>query len=152
MPFANIAVTIETDAAWLFPFSRFELRNVVAAMLEEAGRSGTAVEVIVTGDAAMEALHLSAMGCPGPTNILSFPAGNPGLAAFTEPSDASAPGHMVFSAATLARECLLYGQEPEQHALRLLAHGLAHVLGFEHGGEMDRFAERLECAAAGSPA
>ena len=43
----------------------------------------------------------------------------------------------MFSLDTLRRECLLYGQEPAEHALRLLAHGMAHLCGLDHGEQMD---------------
>ncbi len=139
----RIAVSIERDAAWLFPFSRYVLRDILACMLEKAGYSETALEMSVVGDAAMEELNRSAMDCPGPTNILSFPA-PPASAGVFAPM---APGCMVLSVDTLARECLLYGQEQEAHALRLIAHGLAHVLGYDHGAAMDSLARRLERAA-----
>ena len=79
---------------------------------------------------------LLAMGVPGPTNILSFP-GEPltGLA------------ELVLSSETLCRECVLYGQEPLRHLVRLTAHGFGHVCGFDHGPFMDAFTGRLGAAA-----
>ena len=84
----------------------------------------------------MAGLNRRAMGVPGPTNILSFP-GEPltGLA------------ELVLSSETLRRECVLYGQEPLRHLVRLTAHGFGHVCGFDHGPYMDDFTGRLEAAA-----
>ena len=67
-------------------------------------------------------------GCPlGPveTTVLSFPG------------DESLPGVMLLSLDTLNRECLLYGQDPAEHLLRLLAHSVGHLAGYDHGEEMD---------------
>lgn len=53
-------------------------------------------------------------------------------------------GTLVLSVDTLERECILYGQNPHKHAIHLLAHGLAHLLGYDHGEEMQQLTELLE--------
>lgn len=55
-------------------------------------------------------------------------------------------GWLVLSLDTWQRECLLYGQEPVEHALRLLAHGLGHLAGYDHGPEMDEFTDAAQDA------
>ncbi len=88
------------------------------------------------------------MGCPGPTNVLSFPLEE-------ELAEASAPdgpqtfqlGSLVLSVDAVRREAGLYGQDPREHCLRLLAHGLGHLAGYDHGPEMDTLcAAMLEAA------
>lgn len=71
------------------------------------------------------------MSCLGPTNILSFPGGN-GL-----------PAGLLLSSDTFRRECLLYGQKAAEHLIRLLAHGLCHVAGLDHGAKMDEETDKL---------
>lgn len=127
---------------WKLPFSAGELRALFAAMLEAAGRTGATAELSILDDAAMSALHAQRLGCHGPTNILAFPA-PPALS----PGGADFLGWLALSADTLERECLLYGQEPSAYCIRLLAHGLAHLLGLDHGPAMDRLACSLEKAA-----
>ena len=99
-----------------------------------SGCSPEALDVllVVAGDAAVAALNAERLGCTGPTNILSFP-GSPGEL-----------GELFLSAETLERECVLYGQEPRRHAVRLLAHGMGHIMGFDHGADMYAFCEELE--------
>lgn len=66
--------------------------------------------------------NLRYMGCHGPTNVLSFPIDEQ----IAGPEDEDVPvqlGSLVFSVDTLHRETLLYGQDPEEHCLRLLATG-----------------------------
>jgi len=53
-------------------------------------------------------------------------------------------GTLVLSIDTLERECILYGQTPHKHATHLLAHGLVHLLGYDHGEEMQQLTELLE--------
>ena len=76
-------------------------------------------------DACIARANQRYMGCTGPTNVLSFPG------------DESLPGVMLLSLDTLNRECLLYGQDPAEHLLRLLAHSVGHLAGYDHGEEMD---------------
>ena len=117
-------------AAWLLPLDRRELYAALAAMLAacstvQVACAPPAVELHLLDDAAIGIANRRCLGCTGPTNVLSFPGGS------------DSPGTLLFSLNTLHRECLLYGQEPAEHALRLLAHGMAHLCGLDHGEEMD---------------
>ncbi len=89
------------------------------------------VLLIVAGDGDIAAVNARNLGCTGPTNILSFP-------------EDGAVGTLFLSADTLERESVLYGQDVSVHARRLLAHGMGHILGFDHGPEMDEFCLWLE--------
>lgn len=113
---------------WLLPLSRTELTRVMNAMLEAIGHAGKDVEINLVDDAAIADLNSSFLQCDGPTNILSFPA--------TEDGTSHNIGWLALSMDTLERECLLYGQERVEHALRLIAHGLLHLAGYDHGEEM----------------
>jgi probable rRNA maturation factor len=94
------------------------------------------VELVFVRDVEIAALNRRYLCRQGPTNCLAFPdAGRPG---------AVFGGSFFVSLDTLYRECLLYGQAPAVHLLRLLAHGLAHLAGFDHGEEMDAVCARLE--------
>lgn len=95
---------------------------------------GLEVELIVTDDGGISSVNAHNLGCTGPTNILSFPGEGRQL------------GTLVLSAETLERECMLYGQDISVHARRLLAHGMGHIAGFDHGSEMDAFCSALEQA------
>ena len=54
---------------------------------------------------------------------------------------------LPFCRAELHRATLLYGQDPEEHCLRLLAHGLGHLAGYDHGPEMDELCSEMLSAA-----
>gem|GEM_PF-157214 len=51
--------------------------------------------------------------------------------------DRSYLGEIALSVDSLARETRLYGQEPREHLVRLLAHAVLHLSGLDHGPEMD---------------
>lgn len=90
------------------------------------------VLLIVAGDGDIADVNLRNLGCTGPTNILSFPG------------EEGEIGTLFLSSDTLERESVLYGQDVAVHARRLLAHGMGHILGFDHGPEMDGFCAYLE--------
>lgn len=152
---------------WMLPLSPGELRAVFAAMQEATGLAGCTVELDLVGDEEIARLNAAHLGCTGPTNILSFPAHDgapvppdgfvpegPHAGSHDGPHDGSHDGPdegppchlgwLVLSLDTWRRECLLYGQEPVEHALRLLAHGLGHLAGYDHGPEMDDFTEAAQ--------
>ena len=105
------------------------------------GRPLAGVELHLLTDAAMAEANALHMACPGPTNVLSFPGGS-GMA-----------GTLLLSLDTLERECLFYGQDPREHLLRLLAHGIGHLAGLDHGPGMDALcAALMEAAEAASAA
>lgn len=79
------------------------------------------------------------MNCVGATNILSFPAEEVQNAPYIHNL-----GTLVLSINTLEREARLFGQDINEHAVRLLAHGLIHLLGYDHGEEMQALTDLLE--------
>lgn len=65
------------------------------------------------------------------------------------PVEYSNLGWLALSCETMQRECFLYGQSPPEHTLNLLAHGLAHLFGYEHGQDMYDLSEQAANAALG---
>ena len=131
---------------WRLPFCRAELHRALSAMLHAAGSGPAELDLVLVRDAGMADYNLRYMGCHGPTNVLSFPIDEE----IAGPEDEDVPvqlGSLVFSVDTLHRETLLYGQDPEEHCLRLLAHGLGHLAGYDHGPEMDELCSEMLSAA-----
>lgn len=136
----EIGVRMEAARPWRSPLDARAVAAVLAAIgdsLAERGRAlPSGVELHILDDAAVAEINLLRLGCAGPTNILSFPG------------DTETPGVLLLSLDALFRECRLHRQEPRNHLLRLLAHGMAHLAGMDHGPEMSA-AERAGRAAAG---
>ncbi|MCC8193607.1 MAG: rRNA maturation RNase YbeY [Deltaproteobacteria bacterium] len=121
-------VVRQAGFSWQCPFSRKELAAALDAMRQPCGLDAVPLELTLTDDASISRINREFLGCRGPTNILSFPPRSGG-----GPAAAS----LVLSLDTLERECLLYGQGVAEHTVRLLAHGMAHVGGYDHGPAME---------------
>lgn len=83
-------------------------------------------------DVSMYAANKRHMNCASPTNILSFPL-------YTSPNEGilvPPMGDMLVSVDTVRREAFIYGQEPTEYAISLLAHGMAHMAGLDHSEYM----------------
>ncbi len=114
-----------------FPLSRRELTAMSGRILEVLGLSAFDFDLKIVNDAAIAEINEEFLSCVGPTNVLSFP--------FSETPDPEVNtflGEIVLSVNTLARETRLYGQLPEEHTVRLLAHAMLHLAGYDHGQEM----------------
>lgn len=144
------------DSPGRSPFAVREWADWLAEMmLIVKSPVGFTVNLILVDDACIARLNSCVMDCPGPTNVISFPAegAEKSLAKGGGLALAEEVGHPEFgncniaeiylSLDTLKRECRLYGQALEDHAKRLLAHGLGHVLGYDHGLEMDALTDFL---------
>lgn len=127
-----------------FPLARRELQGLMGTLLTVLGLERCTLSLTLVDDAGVAALNQRFLHCNGPTNILSFPEG-----------DADRPdelGALFLSVETLAREAFLYGQEPTEHLARLLAHGLLHLAGHDHGVEMDTLTELAVSCVLAPPA
>lgn len=108
------------------PFSSREISGHIKLMLNIINASCqilTNIDLYLVDDHMQAKLNYKYLSCMGPTNIISFPLGKTGI--------------LSLSLDTFQRECLLYGQEPTEHFLRLLAHGIGHLAGYDHGIEME---------------
>lgn len=138
-----VTITRDPRVAFALPLAPTELRAALLAMLGACGSPDLPVELSLVDDTRIAAHNSRFLGCPGPTNILSFPAPEPVDNTAGESGETPAAALML-SVTTLHRECLLYGQPPAEHALRLLAHGVVHLLGHDHGEEMERLCRHAE--------
>jgi probable rRNA maturation factor len=115
------------------PLSRSELLPLLTAILECLELQDRDLSLQCVDDRQIAVLNETSLGCKGPTNILSFPASSDESETFL--------GELVLSIDTLTREIHLYGQEPREHLARLLAHGILHLAGYDHGEVMDSLTE-----------
>ncbi len=141
--FSGIRVSIRTPCRfcrkeWLAALARMR-RAAFEGKLSFGGDKGVlpTVELVVATDGEISFINAMRMGCTGPTNILSFP------------EEGTSLGTLMLSAPTMERESVLYGQNVAEYARRLLAHGMGHLCGMDHGPGMDVFCTRLEAACEG---
>lgn len=129
-----IDVEIEDDA-WSVAVAdaREAVLGAVAASLAVAQSSARSLVVLLTGDADMAELNGRFRQKAGPTNVLSFPA----PANFEDHLGDIALGFGVCS-----REAELQAKAIRDHMQHLVAHGVLHLLGYDH--ETDAQAEVME--------
>jgi probable rRNA maturation factor len=128
----------------LLPLARPELRQVLESMLLALGLEHCTLDLELVSDARMSRLNQEFLGCVGPTNVLSFSALDSKNADHAEADVRNAGKHLgqlILAPETVRREAFLYGQPLEPHTLRLLAHGLTHLAGHDHGPLMDALVE-----------
>lgn len=135
---------IGKEHAWKLPIALAELRHALRDMLREGNRLRPEnpvrrVELLLTRDGEMISWNRQAMDCLGPTNILSFPAESPEHGAAMRDSGESGAAFLILSTDAVRREAFLFRQYAEEHLMRLLAHGIGHLFGYEHGPDMDKF-------------
>jgi probable rRNA maturation factor len=118
-------------------------------MLAYLGLEAAELSVMLVGDRAIQALNRQYMGKDRPTDVLSFPLG--------EAPTADHPrllGDVVISLPTAARQARGRKRPLLAEARFLLAHGLLHLLGYDHAvarqkRRMDAATRRLVRAARG---
>src|SRR6188768_2635082 len=123
------------------------VRREADAMLAELELAHAELSVLLTNDAQIHALNLEHREKDKPTDVLSFPLDEGGGAdGFV--SGTRVLGDVVISLDTAARQARGRKRELLPEVRFLLAHGLLHLLGFDHGNpaekrEMDAMTRRL---------
>jgi len=123
------------------------LRKAADRMLDYLELSDAELSVLLVGDPAIRVLNRQHRGQDRPTDVLSFPLGD-------TPGD-GAPrllGDVVISLPTATRQAKSRKRALFPEARFLLAHGLLHLLGYDHVTKaqkrrMDAAARRLVRAA-----
>ncbi|MGH1340553.1 MAG: rRNA maturation RNase YbeY [Nannocystales bacterium] len=134
------------------------LRRTLVRKLAAAGRrvgvgTDATLTLRITTDEEVAELHEEFMGLPGPTDVMSFPADS------EIDWDTGSLGDVVIGWPFAVRQSASRGQGPgawEAELIDLSLHGLAHLLGHDHGSRYEarsmlRFERRLARRAAMPP-
>lgn len=158
----EIDVVIAAADAWrTLPRAEAVVRRAIAAAAVTAcdpeAAAGAAVAVLLCDDAAIADLNGRWRGIARATNVLSFPAPDPGARDAdgsddgdidADDADAAAPlplGDIAIAAETLRREAAAEGKTLEDHLAHLAVHGFLHLIGYDHDNDEDAEAmEQLE--------
>lgn len=125
-----IDIEIE-DAAWSAALPEAEAVVLAAAQAALEARGG--VTILLTDDDSVAELNERFRGKAGPTNVLSFPAPD-------NPEDHL--GDIALAWGVCAREAAEQGKPLAHHLQHLVAHGVLHLLGYDHLTEAE--AEDME--------
>jgi probable rRNA maturation factor len=138
----NSAVTIDvvsTCAAWnlVCPDAEDLARRAAqlslvrgSMALKLAWRQRVELAIVLVDAAHQQYLNRDHRGVDAPTNVLAFPAWQPGTRV-----PAEAPvllGDVVLSMETIAREAAEQKKPIADHLRHLVVHGVLHLLGFDH--------------------
>jgi probable rRNA maturation factor len=142
-----IDIEIE-DEAWsvALPDAEILARTAAQAALDSEGASAEGVTLLLTDDATVRELNDRFRQQDKPTNVLSFPAP-------TNPEHFL--GDVALACGVCAREAAEQGKPLAHHLQHLVAHGVLHLLGYDHEGDAEAEAmeglERTVLAGLGVP-
>jgi probable rRNA maturation factor len=129
-----IDVEVE-DASWTTALPDAEALTVRAAqaVLDNEGATGEGVTLLLTDDATVRDLNARFRQKDAATNVLSFPA---------PPNPEKHLGDVALAYGVCAREAAEQGKPLAHHLQHLVAHGVLHLLGYDH--MTDAEAEAME--------
>jgi rRNA maturation RNase YbeY len=122
------------------------------SLLSKAGAKRARLSILLCGDRRMRGLNRRFRRMDRPTDVLSF-------SSFEESSSSRSPrgagflGDIVIDVPYAARQARRRGHSTAREVRILLAHGLLHLLGYDHetdDGTMFRLQRRLMNAAFGA--
>jgi probable rRNA maturation factor len=137
----GIETIIEVEA-WrdALPDAEAFAAGVYDAARAREGRLAGRVALLLADDARLRTLNLQFRGKDAPTNVLSFPS----------PAGDGFLGDIALAYETCAREAREKGAPFAAHAAHLVAHGLLHLVGYDHERDDDALKmESLEIAILG---
>ncbi len=106
------------------------LRRVVAEVVRRTHGPGVEVYVVMTGDGELQRLNRTYRGLDRPTDVLSFPDGDP------LPTGGVLLGEIIVSLDAARRQAAELGHGELRELEELVLHGTLHLLGHDH--EQDR--------------
>lgn len=116
------------------------------AVLDGEGAVGEGVTLLFTDDATVQDLNARFRGKDAATNVLSFPA---------PPNPERHLGDVALAYGVCAREAAEQGKPLAHHLQHLVAHGVLHLLGYDHMSDEEAEAmeglERIVLAGLGVP-
>jgi probable rRNA maturation factor len=117
------------------------LQRACLAVSPDAGR-GCELVVRVVDEAESRDLNRRYRGKDRATNVLAFPAAEPGEMPGPAGAGQRALGDLVLCGTVIAREAAEQRKDVTAHWAHMLVHGALHLLGFDH--ETEGEASRME--------
>jgi probable rRNA maturation factor len=132
---AMLTVEIQVAAPFEAAVDLALIERAVRETLAAEGVTGPAeVSVLVSDDAALQALNRDYRGVDAPTDVLSFgdggEAGGPAFVA--APGAPRYLGDIAISWERVLAQAAEYGHTPARELAYLTTHGVLHLLGYDH--------------------
>lgn len=116
-------------------FDVFAVERSIQKMLDVIRYSDFDIGVLFTTDEGIQSYNKKYRQIDKPTDVLSFPYHtdlSPGERVVVSEGEDKNLGDIIISAETVKRDAESEGRSPEEHVLILLAHGIAHLVGYDH--------------------
>lgn len=131
-----------------FPINTAKLEKIIKVMITELGYPDFDVYVLLTTDATIRKYNRDFRNKDKPTDILSFPfhpEHKPGSKLKVQDDEEKNLGDIIISMAYVARKAPEWDRSVDDHLVVLLAHGLAHLLNYDHISDEDyKVMQRVE--------
>jgi probable rRNA maturation factor len=102
------------------------LRRYVKGVLQGEGVAAGGITVVLTDDAGIRDLNARHRGLDCPTDVLAFPLHE------ELPDEGVYLGDVIVSLQRARDQAGRFHNDPEAELARLLAHGVLHLLGYDH--------------------
>ena len=137
------------DAGWDEPRVRALVESIVKRELKQ-GHYAIALHLVDDGE--IRDLNREHRGKDTHTDVLSFPLHDPSGMRFVVPPDQPIElGDVVVSGPRAVEQAAEYGHSLDRELAYLVAHGVLHVLGYDHEAEDERRAMRAREEEALAP-
>jgi probable rRNA maturation factor len=101
------------------------VRRYIRTVLAGEGVASGEMTVVLTDDATIRQLNARHRGLDRPTDVLAFPLEEP-------PGEDTYLGDVIVSLDRAREQAGRFDNDPEAELARLLAHGILHLLGYDH--------------------
>jgi probable rRNA maturation factor len=147
-PFERDLMIIVKNRQRTYKVNPKELQDIIEVMVAALGYPDFDVYVLLTTDKAIQAYNRDFRNKDKPTDILSFPfhaEHQPGKKIKVECDDDKNLGDIIISLAYVDRTAINWNRSFHDHLVALLAHGLAHLLNYDHQTDPEyRVMRRIE--------
>ena len=141
-------IEIRCDADWQGLINQKQLAEILKVFLWHLFESERGISLYLTDDTEIQKLNQQFRGKNSPTDILSWPYTEDdvelSLPKIDESEDVELAGDLVVSVERVRKQAEENGWDFETELIRLLAHGCAHLAGWDHERSANEANEMLE--------
>lgn len=141
----SVSVELDVEAGLAARWDDPRIEQLVTRLVQRELPTGRyAVALHLVGDETIRELNRERRSKDSVTDVLSFPLHDPnGMQFVLPPNHAVNLGDVVICYPRMLAQALEYRHAPARELGYLVAHGVLHLLGFDHEQEDDRRAMRL---------
>ena len=146
-------IEIRCDEKWENLIKKSELQKILTIFLKYLCAGERGISLYIANDAVIQKLNRESRGKDCPTDILSwaFDEDDPGMfeaqmseAELENSESTGVAGELVLSGERVSQQATENGWDFETELFRLLAHGCAHLAGWNHERSSEEASEMLE--------